>query len=110
QPIQPLQSQIDATWPGEQVVLEALGALDEGVERQDVPQERRCSFYCASDAISDRFREAVEALGCDLLYSANRYLDVLPRGVNKGVTLKRLLDQLGVEAEDVLIAGDTLND
>jgi glucosylglycerol-phosphate synthase len=110
QPIQPLQSQIDATWPGEQVVLEALGELDEGIERQDVPQERRCSFYCASAAISERFREAVAALGCDLLYSANRYLDVLPRGVNKGATLKRLLDQLGTDPEDVLVAGDTLND
>ncbi|BBA34533.1 glucosylglycerol-phosphate synthase [Methylocaldum marinum] len=110
QPLQPLQSQIDLTWPGDQAVLEALGALDEGVERQDVPQERRCSFYCTFDAISDRFREAVEALGCDLLYSANRYLDVLPRGVNKGSTLKRLVELLDIDPEDVFVAGDTLND
>lgn len=109
QPIQPLQSQIDAVWPGDQAVLEAIGE-HEHVERQDVPQERRCSFYCSSHAISDRFREAVEALGCELIYSSDLYLDVLPRGVNKGSTLKRLVDQIGIDPEDVLVAGDTLND
>ncbi|MES0874547.1 glucosylglycerol-phosphate synthase [Sinimarinibacterium thermocellulolyticum] len=109
QPIQPIQSQIDAIWPGDQVVLEALSGFA-GIERQDVPQERRCSFYCTADAISDDFRKAVEALGCDLLYSASRYLDVLPRGVNKGSMLKRLVEQIGIDAQDVLVAGDTLND
>jgi HAD superfamily hydrolase (TIGR01484 family) len=109
QPIQPLQSQIDALWPGDQAVLDTLGNSQE-IERQDVPQERRCSFFCKSDAISEDFRRAVEALGCDLLYSADRYLDVLPRGVNKGSTLARLIAQLGIGADEVLVAGDTFND
>jgi glucosylglycerol-phosphate synthase len=106
---QPLQSQIDALWPGDQAVLDALGNLQD-IERQDVPQERRCSFFCKSDAISEDFRRAVEALGCDLLYSADRYLDVLPRGVNKGSTLARLIAQLGISEDEVLVAGDTFND
>jgi glucosylglycerol-phosphate synthase len=109
QPIQPLQSQIDALWPGDQAVLDALGHLPD-LERQDVPQERRCSFYCRSDAISDELRRTVDALGCDLLYSANRYLDVLPRGINKGATLARLIAQLGISQDEVLVAGHTLND
>lgn len=109
QPIQPLQSQIDALWPGDQAVLDALGPLQD-IERQDVPQERRCSFFCHSDAISDGFRSAVADLGCDLLYSADRYLDVLPKGVNKGSTLTRLIAQLGIGEDEVLVAGDTLND
>jgi glucosylglycerol-phosphate synthase len=109
QAIQPLQSQIDALWPGDQAVLDALGNSQE-IERQDVPQERRCSFFCKSDAISEDFRRAVEALGCDLLYSADRYLDVLPRGVNKGSTLARLIAQLGISEDEVLVAGDTFND
>ncbi len=109
QPVQPLQAQIDALWPGDRAVLEALGEHPD-IERQDVPQERRCSFFCASDAISDQFRGAVEQLGCDLLYSADRYLDVLPRGVNKGSTLERLIEHLGIDRDDILVAGDTLND
>lgn len=109
QPIQPLQAQIDAQWPGDQAVLQKLGAHP-GIERQDVPQERRCSFFCDSGAINQAFRETVEALDCDLLYSADRYLDVLPRGVNKGSSLTRLIAQLGIAADDVLVAGDTLND
>lgn len=109
QPLQPLQSQIAARWPGDQAVVAALEHI-QGIERQDVPQERRCSYFCASDAVTEELRRVVEALDCDLLYSADRYLDVLPRGVNKGSTLRALIAQLGIEEDDVLVAGDTLND
>ncbi len=109
QPVQPLQAQIDARWPGDQVIVNALAGID-GIERQDVPQERRCSYFCASSAVTDVLRSTVEALGCDLLYSADRYLDVLPPGVNKGSTLRALVQQLGLDTDAVLVAGDTLND
>lgn len=108
-PVQPLQASIDAIWPGEQRVLQALAGI-EGIERQDVPQERRCSFFCARERISPQFKRAVAELGCDLLYSADRYLDVLPPGVNKGSTLRKLIGQIGVAEDEVLVAGDTLND
>lgn len=75
-----------------------------------MPQERRYSFYCGETDISDELKQAVDALGCDLLYSAGLYLDILPRGVNKGSTLTRLVAHLGVDPEQVLVAGDTLND
>jgi glucosylglycerol-phosphate synthase len=109
QPVQPLQSQIDAVWPGERAVSEAIAHID-GLERQDVPQQRRCSFFCAPDEIPAGFAEAAEALGCDVLYSAGRYLDILPRGVHKGSTLRALVAQLEFDPEQVLVAGDTLND
>ncbi|MGB1092802.1 MAG: glucosylglycerol-phosphate synthase, partial [Oceanobacter sp.] len=53
---------------------------------------------------------AIKKLGCDHLYSSGRYLDILPRGVNKGSTLSALVDYLGLAPEEVLVAGDTLND
>lgn len=116
QPIQPLQAAIDKRWPGEHAVEAALeAALDgvDGLERQDVPQERRCSYFCkpeAVEAVRGPLQEAVAALDCDLLYSASWYLDVLPKGVNKGSTLTALVAHLGIAKEDVLVAGDTLND
>ncbi|WP_439888787.1 glucosylglycerol-phosphate synthase [Pseudomonas sp. MBLB4123] len=109
QPIQPLQSAVDALWPGESQVASAIEGFD--LERQDVPQARRCSYFCTpEEAANPALLDAARALGCDLLYSAERYLDFLPQGVNKGSSLKALADWLKLDADQVLAAGDTLND
>ncbi|TBU89030.1 glucosylglycerol-phosphate synthase [Phytopseudomonas dryadis] len=109
QPIQPLQGQVDARWPGESLVAQALEGF--GLERQDVPQARRCSYFCTPEQAADpALAAAAETLGCDLLYSADRYLDFLPKGVNKGSSLKALVDWLELDAGQVLACGDTLND
>jgi len=49
-------------------------------------------------------------LGLDVLISDNRFFDVLPRGISKGPSLKRLLAHLGLREDRTLVAGDTLND
>jgi len=108
-PLHEIQESIDAIWPGERVVAEALEHIS-ALERQEVPQERRCSFFCEAHHIDDEVRRIVEGLACDMLFSAGKYFDVLPRGVNKGSTLLRLLDHLQVPRDQVLVAGDTLND
>ncbi|MBN1838678.1 MAG: glucosylglycerol-phosphate synthase [Campylobacterales bacterium] len=108
-PIFPLQQEISDRWPGTQVVLDALSTFDY-LERQSVPQERRCSFLVREGLIDDRLREVVEALGCELLFSAQKYLDVLPKGTGKGSTLKKLCEHFNFNANSVVTAGDTLND
>ena len=110
QPVQPLQSQLAERWPGTHRVLEALAPFTT-LQRQTVPQERRCSFTAGDPATLDpRLPAAVQALGCELLYSAGRYLDVLPQGVSKGSTLRALVAALGLEEHALVVAGDTLND
>lgn len=59
----------------------------------------------ARDAVS-----ALEGLDVDVLVSANAFLDVLPRGVNKGTTLRRVLEWLDVDEGSCVVAGDSLND
>jgi glucosylglycerol-phosphate synthase len=109
QPIQPLQSVVDARWPGETQVASAIEPF--GLERQDVPQARRCSYFCTPEqAANPALREIADELGCDLLYSAELYLDFLPKGVNKGSSLQALADWLELDHDQVLAAGDTLND
>ncbi|WP_322978552.1 glucosylglycerol-phosphate synthase [Pseudomonas sp. C11] len=109
QPIQPLQSVVDARWPGETQVASAIEAF--GLERQDVPQARRCSYFCNPEqAANPQLRTIADELGCDLLYSAELYLDFLPKGVNKGSSLQALADWLELNHDQVLAAGDTLND
>ncbi|WP_018410027.1 glucosylglycerol-phosphate synthase [Methyloversatilis thermotolerans] len=109
QAVQPLQADIDAQWPGEQVVAEALQGFP-GLRRQEVPQQRRCSYFCEASALTEELHRIADSLGCDVLYSADRYLDFLPRGINKGSTLKQLVHHLGMDPQKVLVAGDTLND
>ncbi|MCB1568860.1 MAG: glucosylglycerol-phosphate synthase [Xanthomonadales bacterium] len=112
QPLQPLQSEIAAHWPGEQLVADAMRPFTQ-LQRQDVPQERRCSYYCDPETLAP-LRTDIEALaqelGCSVLYSADRYLDILPPGVDKGRTLLAVAAQLNLPKQRILVAGDTLND
>ncbi|WP_288381197.1 glucosylglycerol-phosphate synthase [uncultured Massilia sp.] len=108
-PVEPIQHELTAHWPGSQAILKALQPFPQLV-RQSVPQERRCSFLATEDAITPALQAAVEALDCELLFSAGRYLDVLPRGVGKGAALRRLVLAAGFDPASVVVAGDTLND
>lgn len=112
QPVQPIQSQIDSLWPGEQAVVQMMARFV-GLLRQDVPQQRRCSYYCDPARLAT-LRAEIESeaalIGCEVLFSADRYLDILPRSINKGSTLKALVEHLGIAPGRVLVAGDTLND
>ncbi|WP_296543068.1 HAD family hydrolase, partial [Rhodoferax sp.] len=108
-PVDPLHHDIAARWPGSQVILQELARFP-ALQRQTVPQERRCSFFISEGGISADLRAAVEALDCDLLWSAGRYLDVLPRGVSKGSSLRELAATQGFDLETIVVAGDTLND
>ena len=109
QAIQPLQGEIDELWPGEQMIEDALLPFD-GLQRQEVPQERRVSYFCDGDVVTDEMVARIKALSCNALFSNHKYLDILPQGVNKGRTLSRLVKHLNVDPESVLVAGDTLND
>ena len=108
-PVSPLHHDIAAGWPGTQVILQRLAKFPL-LRRQTVPQERRCSFFVSEEGISDELRAEVEALDCNLLYSAGRYLDVLPRGINKGNTLRQLALAEQFDLDSIIVAGDTLND
>ncbi|MBO6752346.1 MULTISPECIES: glucosylglycerol-phosphate synthase [Spongiibacter] len=109
QAVQPIQGSIDALWPGAQTIEAALESI-EGLQRQEVPQERRVSYFCERSAVTDELVAIGESLNCDVLFSAGKYLDFLPRGVNKGRTLIQLVEHLGIDPELVMVAGDTLND
>jgi hydroxymethylpyrimidine pyrophosphatase-like HAD family hydrolase len=63
-----------------------------------------------AEAAAGRAVDRLADLGVDVLVSANVFLDVLPRGVNKGTTVRRVLQWLGAADERCLVAGDSLND
>jgi trehalose-6-phosphate synthase len=102
----PVQRGLRRAWPGSERVLAAVREF--GVTPQDVPQEGRCAFY--AETVPEGLPDVVAALGCELLHSGGRYLDVLPRGVDKGAALTALAAHEGWDVEHILVAGDSLND
>ncbi len=101
---------IEARWLGLPERLLPLLEQIPGIAPQPVSAERRLAFLIDPAALDRAALEEIEAHGVDCLVSDNRYLDVLPAGVNKGSTLLTLLDWLDVEPTTVVTAGDTLND
>ncbi|MFJ2193314.1 trehalose-6-phosphate synthase [Kitasatospora sp. NPDC087861] len=109
-PVAPLQEQLRAGWPGPERVRAALGGFPALVYQNGVAQDGRCSYHLAPDGLTEELAEAVRSLGCDWLYSADRYFDVLPSRADKGGALRALAEKLGWSMDSVLVAGDSLND
>ena len=109
EPIEAIQSSIEMSWPGRLKMIDLLSDI-EGLLYQEVPQQRRCSFFASDESLIEEVRQRVESLDCEVVYSADRFLDVLPKGVNKGSSLTKLIEYLGMDPASVLVAGDTLND
>ncbi|WP_231389930.1 glucosylglycerol-phosphate synthase [Sphingobacterium pedocola] len=107
--VEPLQGEIEAKWPSLYNIRQEI--LDiANVTYQEVPQQRRCSFYYDQEVDLEQIRGIADRFNCDMITSVDQYLDILPKDVNKGSTLKALVETLGIGDEDVLTAGDTLND
>lgn len=103
---------LDSRWCGRRAADMARRLADAfpELEPQPVVEGRRLSYFFDDRVPMEALETIVRDAGFDPLASAGRYFDVLPRGVNKGTTLLRLLDALGLPRSRTLVAGDTLND
>ncbi|MGA5821822.1 trehalose-6-phosphate synthase [Kitasatospora sp. NPDC094028] len=109
-PVDPVQEHLRTGWPGGERVRAALRHVPGLVYQHGVVQDGRCSYHLAPERLTDELTTAVDALGCTWVYSADRYFDVLPSGASKGRALLGLAGKLGWQPEEVLVAGDSLND
>ena len=109
-PIADLEAEIARAWadagPRVQAALRGVA----GLRVQSTLFRHRISYDMDPETFDARAFDIVAGLGLDALVSADRYFDVLPKGVSKGPSLLRLMTHLGVENRRVLVAGDTLND
>ncbi|WP_344452219.1 HAD-IIB family hydrolase [Actinocorallia aurantiaca] len=109
-PVEPLQSGLRAGWPGSDRVRAELRRFPVLRYQNGVPQDGRCSFFVRPEDLTLDITRAVEALGCGWVYSADRYLDVMPKGASKGSALSALARKQGWPMTTVLVAGDSRND
>jgi hydroxymethylpyrimidine pyrophosphatase-like HAD family hydrolase len=109
-PIPHVIEPIERRWHGQaERVLPLLQAIP-GLSAQPVSAVRRLAYLIDPEILDTTHLESVEAMGVDCLVSGDKYLDVLPAGVNKGTTLMELVRWLEVPSETVVTAGDSLND
>lgn len=108
--IDALEEEIAQRWRDGAARVQALLADAPGLRPQQTPFRYRQSYWYDPAHFEPGTLKRIEAAGFDWLLSAGTYLDVLPRGVSKGPTLRRLAGHCGWSDEDVLTAGDTLND
>ncbi len=109
-PIEPLEEEIAETWGNAGDTVRAALEGHPGLTLQPTDFRYRVSYDLDAEAYDGGAHDKVREMGHDPLVSDNRYFDVLPRGVSKGPSLRRLVSHLGIEERRVLAAGDTLND
>lgn len=109
-PLPALEAEIATRWgdagPRVRAALDGVG----GLRLQPTPFRYRVSYDMVPEHFDSRAFDIVREMGLDALASDDRFFDVLPRGISKGPSLRRLLADLGVADGRVLVAGDTLND
>lgn len=105
-----LLAEIHAAWGDRGTRVRAALSHLPGLRMQDEFGPYRVSYYCNDPAVAAEAAASVADLECDVLASGGCYLDVLPRGINKGTTLRRLLAEWDAPSDSVLAAGDSAND
>ena len=109
-PVAHLEEEIVARWGNANARVLEMMANEPGLELQPTEFRHRVSYYYKPAELSAETVRKVEEAGFDCLTSADLYLDVLPRGIAKGPTLRRMVETLALPADKVLVAGDTMND
>jgi len=109
-PIPELEAEIADAWGEANGRVQASLHHAKGLTLQSTGFRYRVSYDMDPDTFDEAAITTVEDMGLDALISANRYFDVLPKGVSKGPSLLRLLAHLGVANGRCLVAGDTMND
>jgi HAD superfamily hydrolase (TIGR01484 family) len=109
-PIDSLESKIADQWGNAGPLIRELLKSAPGLTLQDTPFRHRISYHFDPARYDPVCEQKVRDLGHDILISDNRFFDVLPKGVSKGPSLRRLLAHLSIPDGNVLVAGDTLND
>lgn len=109
-PIEALEREIADSWHDRGAAVRRALDGHPGLTLQPTPFRYRVSYDLDADAYDASAEAKVESLALDWLISDNRFFDVLPKGVSKGPSIRRLAAHLGLAPERVLCAGDTLND
>ncbi|OGT37215.1 MAG: hypothetical protein A3F12_06500 [Gammaproteobacteria bacterium RIFCSPHIGHO2_12_FULL_38_14] len=110
EPIQCLQDPIIETWNDSNITLKKILQEEPGIVLQPIDPPYRVAYYYDPHQLQNRTLELITQAGFDVILSCDMYLDIVPRGVNKGSSLMKLINHANVNQEIVITSGDSLND
>ena len=110
EPMAAVQDWVEEIWGNSNDCIKQMLANEPGLELQPVATERRVSYYYKPELLQPSTVQKITDAGFDCILSADVYLDVMPKGISKGPTLLRFIESQHLNADDVIPAGDTLND
>ncbi len=110
EPLASVQGWVEEIWGNANERVKEMMANEPGIELQSGTGPRRVSYYYKPEELQQSTVQKVIDAGFDCILSADVYLDVMPKGVSKGPTLLKFIELLGLNADNVIPAGDTLND
>ncbi|WP_439127713.1 HAD-IIB family hydrolase [Polaribacter sp.] len=96
----------------EDIITSVDHPVSEQPSRFQHSYKRSYFFHDATTSlISDIEENFVKAgMEVNVVYSGNKFLDILPKFANKGNALQWLLKRLNIKTNEVLVAGDSGND
>jgi sucrose-6F-phosphate phosphohydrolase len=104
----------DRDWNGPRLHAALADESDLELQPAEFQSDRKLSYWLrnATPARLSALRERIAELGycVEMVYSSERDLDVLPRGVNKGSAAAHLVGQWDEPADRVIVSGDSGND
>ena len=107
--IKKIQSDIASLWPGQETIASALDDHPH-LQLQNISFRYRRSYNIQDESSVEIIKQKAESLNCDALFSHGVFVDILPKNINKGSTLIKLIEALDIDPDSVLTAGDTMND
>jgi sucrose-6F-phosphate phosphohydrolase len=103
-----------ADWSADRVREALAGLAGLTPQAEEFQSAYKVSFFLrnarATEMAEIKARLATAGLGCEIVYSSQRDLDVLPSGVNKGAAARYLAQSLSIAAARVIVCGDSGND
>ena len=109
-PVAEVQNWIANIWGNSSEFAQQLLVDEPGLTLQPLSPEYRVSYYYQPDQNQQRIIQKIQDAGFQCITSADKYLDILPKGVAKGSTLLQLIDLLNLSPQQVITSGDSLND
>src|ERR1700722_4467127 len=105
-----LQEPIIKRWNNGGGKLKELLQHEKGLQLQPIDPPYRVAYYYDPCHFQNQTLEKITTAGFDFIQSCEMYLDIVPKGVNKGSSLLNILSHLNINNEIVLTCGDSLND
>lgn len=109
-PVDHIQNPIVEKWNNGNNFLKELLRDEIGLELQPLDPPYRVAYYYDQHSLQNTTLQKIKDAGFDAILSCDVYLDIVPRGVNKGSTLLKLLDYWAINRDLAITCGDSLND